>query len=211
MLTKFFKLYSKIKKIKPRITPVTAFFMVLFGVIVDLLQLGLDAIVIGVVINPFIDLAAMPLTLYLWFKINRVSLGKPVRFIPMFIATALETFFLGAIPLWTIDILINIGTSWAEDVAAQGGEALAETIPGGVAAKPLLKGAVSNEATEQAEQAKREEREEEDAEADAQEEEQAAGSSHTNELDLARRERENASNVLNLRDEQEENDRRNAA
>jgi hypothetical protein len=56
-----------------RITKTTAAFMIVVAVFFDLLQLLLTVLLIGIVLNPAIDVVAF-LTFYLWFKLKGVSL-----------------------------------------------------------------------------------------------------------------------------------------
>ncbi len=164
MFGKFLSLAKAVKKIKPRITPGTAFLFIFFALAVDLVQIlvnFLDEVFgIGIVINWLIDIA-MGFTLWFLFRINRIkfiqisadgtsSAKGLIAFLIVFIIKLIPV--LNALPAWTLDTFINIGVSWAEDLAAQEKSgALASTLPGG-------RKALSEGAKKQALQARKEDR-----------------------------------------------------
>ncbi len=100
--------------------------MLVFGIVVDLLQIaiewGLDWFFgLGVIINLFIDWPTMPLTLYIMFRLKGIKFaGSPTRFMTFLVSIIAKTFpITDELPLWTVDIAVNIITSWVEDIAVQ--------------------------------------------------------------------------------------------
>ncbi|MDD5050583.1 MAG: hypothetical protein PHV93_02465 [Candidatus Pacebacteria bacterium] len=154
MIGKFFSLAKAVRKIKPRIGPGTAFLMIFFAIVIDLVQIAVNFVLdeiflIGFVVDWLITIA-MVFALWLWFRFNGVKLtrvvsakGKPnatgvIAFVIAFIIKMIP--IVNALPAWTADVMINIAVSWIEDLAAQEESGLlAKALPGG--RKALSKGA----------------------------------------------------------------------
>ncbi len=138
-LTKILKLKAAIKKIKPRISITTAIFMLLFGVVVDLLDIGLDLIGAGFVVDSILAVGAF-FTIWVWCNVKgvkfiKVSRGEDttkLRLVAYALAFLIELIpAVNALPGFTIDVAINILTSWIEDIAAsEAAKDIAEEIPG---------------------------------------------------------------------------------
>ncbi len=147
MLKRFFTLAKSVRKIKPRITPGAAFLMIFFALAIDLVQIGVnflldEVFLIGFVIDWGITIA-MTVALWLWFKsqgikfikvmspkIKKKGGDKPTALIAFLITFIIKMIpVINALPAWTADVMINIGVSWVEDLAAQsesGGKALTD-------------------------------------------------------------------------------------
>ena len=139
----FLKLRKEVRKIKPRISIGTAVLMIAVALGTDVVQifivLFLDEFIIGEIINWTIDVA-MTFISWLWCRLKGVKTGNdPKRLTAAFVSSILKAIPLfDMIPSWTGKFIINISTSWAEDIASQAGDALGNAIPGG---KNLLKAA----------------------------------------------------------------------
>ncbi|MDD5068154.1 MAG: hypothetical protein PHS53_01590 [Candidatus Pacebacteria bacterium] len=164
MLRKFFTLAKEVREIKPRITPGAAALLIFFALIIDLVQFlvnFLDEILfIGVILNWLIDIAVI-FGFWLWFRFKRVKFVKisaegksSATGLIAFIITVIIKLIpvLNALPAWTANVMINIGVSWVEDLAAQDRSGtLAKMLPGG-------KKALSQGAKKQALEARRDDR-----------------------------------------------------
>ena len=84
----------------------------------DVAEFLLDAIVIGVVLNIIIDFC-VELGFYVWFKTRGMNMAKARKAITFLGGGAVELFFDGAIPLWTLDITLIILLERAEEYAAK--------------------------------------------------------------------------------------------
>ncbi|MES2224005.1 MAG: hypothetical protein V4469_03700 [Patescibacteria group bacterium] len=97
-----------------RLSGNTPILMVFLAFTIDLVQIGLDAIVIGVVVNRLIDIAVGWL-FYRWFKSNGVDFKK-TRALIFFGLAFLEMLpGVDAFPLWIIDIIAVIVSVKIED------------------------------------------------------------------------------------------------
>lgn len=134
MFAKFFKLIKDVQNIKPRVSVPLGFFAIFCALVVDLIQILLDILLIGIALNPVLDMGIF-FSIWLFFRLKGVNLLKPTRLIANLVTVGtkviLGTFGLDLVPLWTVDVIIYLGTSWAEDIAAQTVGSLAAEIPGG--------------------------------------------------------------------------------
>ncbi|MES2060076.1 MAG: hypothetical protein V4438_03535 [Patescibacteria group bacterium] len=108
---------------KQRIGSAAAIVFVTFALAVDLLQILLDVVVIGAVVNRIIDIVVLIL-FWIAFKLKGVNFTKTRALI--FFGLALIELIPGVdvFPLWTIDIIAVIFLVMAEDKLGQTGEAL---------------------------------------------------------------------------------------
>lgn len=97
-----------------RLTGNTPILMVFLAVVIDLAQIILDFILIGLVVNRLIDILVLILY-FVWFRANKVSFTKMRALI--FFGLGFVEFLpaLDAFPLWTIDIIAVIITVKMED------------------------------------------------------------------------------------------------
>ena len=93
----------------------------IFALTTDLLQILLDAVVIGVVVNRVIDLL-MTIIFWILFKMKGVSFTKTRAFV--FFGLAFLEMFPGvdAFPLWTLDVVAVCFMVMAEDKLGQTGK-----------------------------------------------------------------------------------------
>ena len=83
-------------------------------VAIDVAQILLDLIAIGIVLNPIIDFCVW-LGFYIWFKIRGMNMGQAKKALTFLGGGALEMFFDGTVPLWTLDIGTIIFLEKAEE------------------------------------------------------------------------------------------------
>lgn len=97
-----------------RLSKNTAIHMVFLATVVDITQILLDSIIIGVIVNRLIDIIFF-LFLYVWFKRKGVSFTKLRAMI--FFGLGFVEFFpvVDAFPLWIIDVVAVIITVNMED------------------------------------------------------------------------------------------------
>lgn len=117
------ELRVKLKDIKPRVPVKSSFFILAFCVCLDVFQVILDLIAVGEILNPPIDFV-MYLVVWLGFNLKyHISIkGSSKRYLAMLFTAATKAalgFLDLSMPLWTVDVGIYIGTSWAEDIEKQ--------------------------------------------------------------------------------------------
>lgn len=106
-----------------RISINTVVILTIFALVIDLAQILLDAVVIGVVVNRIIDVF-VTFGFWLVFRFMGVSFTK-TRALIFFGLAFLEMFpGLDAFPLWTIDVVAVCVATMAEDKLGQTTEKL---------------------------------------------------------------------------------------
>jgi hypothetical protein len=95
-------------KTESKLSSITVIMMLSVAVCLDILELLLDFIVIGVVINPILDILAF-LGFYIWLKIKGIDLigtkSGAKKAIAFFGTEMVDLIFAGGdLPLWTLDI-----------------------------------------------------------------------------------------------------------
>jgi hypothetical protein len=97
-----------------RISGNVTILLVLFALFVDLIQIGLDAVVLGAILNRIIDIGVL-IILWAVFRAYKVDFKK-TRALIFFGLAALEFFpVVDALPLWIIDVVAVIITVRIED------------------------------------------------------------------------------------------------
>ncbi len=97
-----------------KISNTTAGFMISVGIAIDITQALLDALGIGVVLNEILDIV-IGLGFYFWFKIHGVDMMSSKKGLSLFGGWLLETLSVGALPIWTADIILIIYLTRAEE------------------------------------------------------------------------------------------------
>lgn len=97
-----------------KISKGTAMFMVSVCVALDITQALLDFVAIGVVLNHLLDIV-IGLGFYVWFKIHGVDMASKKKGTALIGGFLLETFSVGALPLWTLDIILIIYLTRSEE------------------------------------------------------------------------------------------------
>lgn len=98
------------KKLKFRITVTAFIFLVIFGILADILGA-----------TPFVNLVTTPISyaiLFVWFWILGINFRKPTRWITALVTLGLEMFPLTSwIPAITLGIIITCISATIEDIA----------------------------------------------------------------------------------------------
>ena len=120
---------------KPRINMIEGILMLMLAAGIDIFQILLDLLIIGIVVNRAVDIVVW-LIFYLWFKMKGVSFGfgsgwrqnfKANResllrnpLVSIAIAFIIEFFpFIGDLPAWTVAILVILISEYAAWLAAK--------------------------------------------------------------------------------------------
>jgi hypothetical protein len=98
-----------------KLPTITIILMLCTTALLDVGQLFLDTVWIGVILNPILDWTVIPLGFYIWFKMRGVNMAS-ARKSAVFLGGALiNGFEENLIPLWTVEIALVIAFQRGEE------------------------------------------------------------------------------------------------